>query len=296
MIYLIITILLNTLIFALFKLYSRFNIDGLQVVVVNYFTCVATGCLFLKEIPIEMASTSQPWFPWALLMGAMFISIFTLIAWRTKEDGMTVTTIANKLSLVIPVVFAAILYDEELSALKLSGILLAFPAIYFSTRKPSEEQKPVNILFPGILFIGSGLLDTLVKYVETTYLESTRAQAEFTIHVFAVAALLGTIIVLILAVQKKLNLQWKNILAGIVLGVPNYFSIYYLIKLLHSGFLHSSAAIPVNNIGIVLCSALVAILFFKERASWKKILGLVLSIVAILMIALSDLNGTTASI
>lgn len=296
MTYLIVTILLNTLLFALFKLFAKFNIDGLQAVVVNYFTCVVTGCIFLHEIPIKAGSISQPWFPWALLMGAMFISLFRLIAWRTKEDGMTITTIANKLSLVIPVLFATLLYSEKLGALKLAGILIAFPAIYFTTRKNSDDQKSINILFPAILFIGSGLLDTLVKYVEATHLESTRTQTEFTIHVFAVASLLGAMIIGLQAARRKLQLQLKNIIAGIILGVPNYFSIYYLIKLLHSGFLHSSAAIPVNNIGIVLCSAIVAIFFFKERASWKKILGLVLSIIAILMIALSDINGTTASI
>lgn len=291
MIYLIATVLLNTILFALFKLFSHMRIDSLQAIVVNYFTCVITGSIFLGEFPIGKSSVHQPWLSWSILMGTMFISLFNLIAWRTKEDGMTTTTIANKLSLVIPVLFSVLLYDERLGTIKLAGIVLAFPAVYFTTSIIHENKKTHHLLFPAILFIGSGLLDTLVKYVQQYYLPDARIQAAYTIHLFATAAVLGTIVILIQKWRKKIDLHWRNIIAGIALGIPNFFSIFFLIQLLQSDFLQSSAAIPVNNIGIVLLSALVAILFFKEKATGQKILGLVLSVVSILLIALSDIYG-----
>ena len=148
-------------------------------------------------------------------------------------------------------------------------------------------------MFPALLFLGSGLLDTLVKYVEHHFLTEAAEQAAYTVVVFAAASVLGTAFLLFLWARGKLRFQLRNVLAGIVLGIPNYFSIYYLIQLLHSDFLQSSAAIPVNNIGIVLLSALAAILFFKEPISRQRIAGLLLSIAAILMIALSDYYGTT---
>jgi drug/metabolite transporter (DMT)-like permease len=291
MLYLVAIVLLNTFLFSLFKLFPKYKVDNLQAIVVNYFTCVITGSIFLGEFPISRQSLSQPWFPWAILMGAMFISVFNLIAWRTREDGMTTTTVANKLSLVIPVLFSIFLYDERFSLMKGVGIAVAFPAVYLTTRVAGEDKTPRSFLFPALLFIGSGLLDTLVKYAEDRFLSNSHDQAAYTIHVFAAASILGFLLVATLVARKKIALHWRNIIAGVILGVPNYFSIFLLIKLLHSDFLQSSAAIPVNNIGIVLLSSLTAILFFKEKLTWQRLLGLILSIAAILLIALSDLNG-----
>jgi drug/metabolite transporter (DMT)-like permease len=291
MFYLVATVLLNTFLFSLFKLFPKYKVDSLQAIVVNYFTCVITGCIFLGAFPISVKSLSQPWFPWAALMGVMFFSLFNLIGWRTNKDGLTTTTVANKLSLVIPVLFSIFLYDEAFNLMKGIGIVVAFPAVYLTTRVENDDKTPRSLVFPALLFIGSGLLDTLVKYTEHRFLSSSHDQAAYTIHVFAAAGILGTLVVGTLVARKKKELHWRNIIAGVILGIPNYFSIFLLIKLLHSNFLQSSAAIPVNNIGIVLLSSITAILFFKEKLTWQRLLGLILSIAAILLIALSDLNG-----
>ncbi len=291
MFYLIITILLNTLLFAMFKVFARYKVDNLQAIIVNYFVCVITGSIFLGEFPVSTGSINQPWLPWAILMGVMFISIFNLVAWRTVKDGLTTATIANKLSMVIPVIFSIALYNEKLTVVKLMGIILAFPAVYFTTRVKGDDTKPQSIFFPVLLFISSGLLDTLITFVERTFLNSAPLQAAFTIHVFTAASLLGASLIAILKWRKNITLHPRNIIAGIILGVPNYFSIYFLIRLLNSGFLQSSAAIPVNNIGIVLLTAITSILIFKEKITRQRLIGLALSIIAILLIAIADLNG-----
>ncbi|MBN9481958.1 MAG: hypothetical protein BGO70_15410 [Bacteroidetes bacterium 43-93] len=287
MIYLLLTILLNTFLFILFKLFPRFGIDALQAIVVNYITCVVTGSIFLGYFPINKASTQQPWFGWALFLGLLFISIFNFIAYCTRKYGMTISTIANKLSIVIPVVFSVLLYNEHLTALNIAGLLIAFPAVYFSARVEGESGKVGNLLVPALLFISCGSLDTFMKYTEHTYLQDKGLQAVFPVHVFAVAALIGIIIITISALRKKSKPAIKNVVAGIILGVPNYFSIYYYIRLLNSNFMKSSASIPVNNIGIVLCCAFVGMLLFKEPSGKPRITGLILSVIAIVLISLN---------
>ncbi len=291
MMYLLLTVLLNTFLFALFKLFPRWGINGWQAIVSNYVVCVLTGSVLIKKVPFSVASTQQGWFPWSLLMGAMFISLFNLIAWRTREDGMTTTTVANKLSLVIPVAFSFVLYGESISLLKVLGIAVAFPAVYLSTRAEGIVKKPRSWAYPLLLFVGSGLLDTLVKYVEHHYLNNSEQQALYTIHVFATAALLGVLSMTYNMLFRGMRLSTRSLWAGVILGIPNYFSIFFLIKLLHSGFLQSSAAIPVNNIGIVLFSALVAMLLFREKPTAARLVGLLLSVLAILLIALADIYG-----
>lgn len=292
MLYLLATILLNVIISVILKVFDKYKIDALQAIVANYMVCVITGSIFIGEIPVSHAIIHQPWFPWALLMGSGFICIFNLMAYCTRTDGITTMTIANKLSIVIPVIFAVFLYHDQLGIGKIVGILVAFPAVYLTTRVKEDQQEHLpNLLWPVLLFIGSGLLDTLVKYVQNNYLSGAEQQAICTIYLFAAAGTVGLIIITTLVVLKKISLHWRNLVAGICIGIPNYFSIYFLIRMLNSNFLQSSAAIPVNNIGILVASSLVAILFFKEKVTISRAVGLLLSVAAILLIAFGDKGG-----
>lgn len=287
MIFLVATVLLNTLLSVLFKLFPRFGVNTLQAIVVNYWVCVITGSVFLGHFPVNAVSVQQNWFPWAVVMGVSFISVFNLIGYCTRVAGITTATIANKLSLVIPVFLSILLYHESTGIWKIAGIILAIPAVYLTAHE--KEKAGGSLLWPALLFVGSGLLDALVKYVEQGYLATPDVQAAYTIHVFAVAAVAGTMLLLVQLARKKMVFAWKNLLAGICLGIPNYFSIYFLIRLFNSHFLQSSAALPVNNICIVIASALAAILFFKEKATPMRIAGLVLSVIAIMLIIFADL-------
>jgi drug/metabolite transporter (DMT)-like permease len=297
MLYLLLTVLLNAYLFVAFKIFERYGVDNLQAIVFNYCVCVITGSVFAGHFPIGSRSLQQPWIYWALGMGAAFISIFNLIAYCTREDGITTTTIANKLSMVIPVAFALWLYGDRMSVCKGLGILLAAPAVYLSSRAHKEGKKKQNLWIAALLFISSGLLDTLVNYIAHQYFTTNDPQADehgqtiYLIHAFGSAATIGLVAVSYLLITGRRRFAWKNVVAGLTLGVPNFFSIYFLMRLLQTHFLPGSAAIPVNNIGIVLVASMTAMLFFKEKARAQRIIGMVLSVVAILLIMLSDLNA-----
>jgi len=134
------------------------------------------------------------------------------------------------------------------------------------------------------VFLGSGLLDTMIKYVQQEYLNERNGN-DFLIMAFTSAATLGTVLLLaaILSGRQRLNIQ--SILAGIAIGLPNYFSIWSLGKVITAYKGNSSAIIPVNNMGIVLFSAVAAWLLFKERLSLVNWIGIALAIAAIALIA-----------
>jgi drug/metabolite transporter (DMT)-like permease len=288
LIYLLLTILLNVIISAIFKVFPKYNIDTLQAIVVNYCVCVITGSVFIGHVPFTAAVIHTSWLPWALLMGCGFILIFNLLAYSTRVDGITTTIIANKLSLVIPALFSVFLYNERVGIGKVIGIVLAFPAVYLTTRIKDADNKSQNLVLPALIFIGGGLLDTLMKYVQTNFLPTADAQALYTVFCFTTAATIGIVTIIILLVIGKTTIRLRNIIAGICIGIPNYFSIYFLIRMLNSSFLQSSAAIPVLNIGILVASTAAAILFFKEKTNRLRDIGMALSIIAILLIAFGD--------
>jgi len=268
---------------------ERFGIPVFQAIVFNYITCVITGCLVNGSVPVR--SVNEPWFLWGGLAGCIFISLFHIIAITTQKIGVAVASVANKLSLVIPFVFSIYLYREGVTWIKIAGIAIALVAVVLtcwpSAGHETASYKKVEgriYLLPAVIFIASGFLDTLLKYVEQSFLNQDNSNAFF-IVAFAMAASLGIVSLTSLVVSKKMKFDARSIVAGIAIGIPNYFSIWFFIRMLKQYQGKSSAVIPINNIGIVLFSSVMAWLLFREQLRIINWLGIFLAVVAIAMIA-----------
>lgn len=292
MIYLILSIVFTSYLTLSFKVVERFKIPVFQAIVFNYLTCVVTGSIVNGSFPFTAATAGEPWAMWAGIMGTMFIVIFNVIGYTTQKIGVAVASVANKLSLVIPFVFSLYLYNEKATALKIAGIIIALVAVVLTCYPSKKDESAANKNLPQVvllgvplfLFLSSGLLDTLVKWVEQTYLNETNNNA-FLILAFATAGAIGLLVLTIALLTKKQRFDARSIFAGIAIGVPNYFSIWFLVKVLKQYAGNSSAIIPVNNMGIVLFSSVVAGFFFKERLSLVNWAGILLSLGAIALIA-----------
>jgi drug/metabolite transporter (DMT)-like permease len=272
-----------------FKAVERFGIPVFQAIVFNYITCVFTGIAVNQSFPFTTASVSEPWFLWAGIMGCLFISLFNIIGTTAQKLGVSVASVANKLSLVIPFVFSIYLYNEAATWMRIFGVAIALISVVL-TCWPAKKEEPGNrksaavYLLPAILFIGSGLLDTMVKYVEQTYLNETNNNA-YLIASFGTAAAIGSLVLIGMTVSGKMKFDKRSILAGIAIGIPNYFSIWCLVNVLRQYQGSSSAIIPINNMGIVLFSAVMALLLFKERLTRTNWMGILLAVGAIALIA-----------
>ncbi len=288
MLFLVGSIILTSYLTLSFKVLDRLRINAFQAIVFNYLACVITGSLFNGHFPVNTVAIQQPWFPWALLMGSLFISIFNVIGFTTQKLGVSVASVANKLSLVIPFVFSIYLYNEPLTTLKFLGILLALVAVYLTVKKDSKEDNlPLSkwlLILPVLLFAGSGLLDTLVKYTEQRFLDGSNNN-DFLITAFAGAASIGGLLLLLLVLTGRQKFDYRAVIAGAAIGFPNYFSIWCLMAVLKQHAGNSSAIMPINNMGIVLFSSVVAWLVFKEKLSGINWLGILLAIGAIALIA-----------
>lgn len=289
MVFLLGSILLSSYLTLTFKVLERYGINNLHAIVVNYLTCVVTGTIvnghgiFSGELP------AQPWFPWAILMGGLFISLFNIIGITAQQAGVSVASVANKLSLVIPFLFSIYLYNEPVTPIKVLGVMLAIPAVIWVSQRNGKNGETAGsrnalTLLPLMLFVGSGLLDTLVKFVEARFLDGTNNN-DYLVVAFGAAAGIGSCFIGWQVISGRSRLSWKAIVAGVAIGIPNYFSIWCLVKVLQEHTGKSSAIIPINNMGIVAFSTLFAALMFREKLSRKNWLGIMVSLVAIALIA-----------
>jgi drug/metabolite transporter (DMT)-like permease len=286
MIWLLISILTNTMLLLILKGFERYGVNTLHGIVVNYIIAGSTG-LILKGIPqlntVTEATGIVIWIPF--ILGALFISIFFIIAKTAQTSGISIATVANKMSVVIPIAAAVILYGENLSAIKIAGILLALAAVWFTShRSDGTKTDPKYLFYPALIFIGSGIIDALVNHLQKN-LSSPQVMPFLLSVAFLTAFAIGISIVAFRSVRMKETIKLKSIVGGIILGIPNYFSIYAITKALDAGIVQSSILYPLNNMGIVLCSAIGAIVLFREKLSLVNWGGIIISVAAIAIIA-----------
>jgi len=289
MFYLIGSILASSYLTLSFKAVERLRLNTFQVIVFNYFACVATGIALSGDQPFGTDSRQASWFPWALLLGFSFITLFNLIGYTAQKLGVSIAAVASKLSLVVPFLFSIGLYQEPVTLLKIAGIGIALSAVVCTCWPQSGKMTTGTsgkqwFYIPVILFLGSGLFDTLIKYVEQGHLDGSNNN-RFLINAFAVAGCLGLTLLTYQFITRKQVFSLKAVLMGIAIGIPNYFSIWFLMKVLKQYGSNSTAIIPINNMGIVLASTVAAALIFHEKLSKINIAGILLAIAAIALIA-----------
>ena len=286
MIYLLLSILSSSVIFVIFKLFQKFGVNTLQAIIVNYFIACIVGFFgYIKETDIT-AIPEKPWFAGTIVLGILFITVFNLAAITTQRSGLSVVSVATKMSVVIPVVFGISYFRESTGFIKIAGIILALAAVYLSSIKSRSgiAIKKENLIFPILVFVGSGIIDTSLKFLEAEYVNPVDV-ALFSSTIFAIAGTIGTAILFIQGALGKLRIQGKNLVGGIALGIPNFFSIYFLVMALRSEGFESSTVFIINNVAIVLVSTLLGILLFKEKLIPKNWIGIALAVISIILVA-----------
>ena len=290
MIFILLCILVNTGLILVFRLFPKFGIDSFQAIVANYFVAAFLGFQIASQ-PFNVSFIlHQNWLFFTIMLGMLFVSLFYLISVTTVVFGVSVASVANKMSIVIPVSLAVYLYNETLSAVQIVGIVLAMIAVVMVSYKKSDESVKItakwHYLLPLILFIGCGSIDALINYLQKTFTSDAISNEYLLSTAFMFAAIGGAFSLLSLLIMKKTTLHTKSILVGLLLGVPNFFSMFLVMKSLESNFLNASTFFPVNNMSIVVLGTVVSILVFKEKLNKLNTFGIFLSVLAIVLIAL----------
>jgi drug/metabolite transporter (DMT)-like permease len=287
-IFLVLSILANVAIFMSFRSFKKFGINTFPAIITNYLVCVLTGFLYAGRTTIsQQFDASAPWFYAAMVLGVIFVTTFYLMAKTTQLRGVAVATVASKMSLAIPVIFSLFIFKIGTNTLdnwNYLGIFLAFIAILMVTKKSHQKESNLmaikNLGLPFLLFLMGGLIDTSLNYVNLNILNAS-IEAVFPIFIFCFAFISG----IILALIKGIKFRRKDILGGIYLGIPNYFSIFFQLKALSAYDNNGALVYPSLNIGIIILSTLAAILFFQEKLTKLNWTGIGLALIVIFLLS-----------
>ncbi|MEN9988697.1 MAG: hypothetical protein RLZZ585_1736 [Bacteroidota bacterium] len=284
---LLFAILFSSFIFVLFKLFPRFQIDTFQAIVVNYFVAFLCGYLFFPFHLSKLVSVDLFWFMNTVSASILFIGLFLIMGISSQRNGLSSTSVAVKMSMALSVLGMMISYSEEIQWLKIAGIVLAIAGVIGMTIQPTSQKNEVSSAWMLIvLFVGSGLLDFLLNYIQHHVLIENET-AFFTAFAFGMAGVIGVCIALFLWIQGKLKPSLRNLLAGILLGVPNFFSIYFLMKAYHVLPWSGSSILAVINVSIVVIASIIGLFFFQEKWTKNKIIGFISALISILFLYLA---------
>lgn len=280
--FLLLSILSSTFITLIFKLITRRKIDIFSCIVVNYIVACLLGFAFANYSGGFFLTFS--FVTAAVIVGILFILTFRLIGLSTLKSGMGVTSIASKMSLAIPITISFIFDSHDtFTPKKAVGVILAIAALALTTYKKDKSTNGISaFLAPIILFLAMGVTDSSVKLSQLLVIPSGH-NASFTVIVFGISAAIG---VATLLFSKRIgNLKEReNWIFGAALGIANYCSLLFFLFALNSN-ISSSVIFGINNIGIVILSVLIGIIFFKERLSATNTVGVVTAIISLIYLS-----------
>lgn len=292
MINLLLAIALTSLMYFIFKGFDRYQVQTFQAIAVNYVVCVVTGVAFsgFGVIVKDIQTLPTSYFIYPTVIGVLFVLGFNLIAFVSQKISVSLATVASRLSLIIPVVISLLFFKTSVKTydiLNVLGIVLVFVAIILISKPRSNQginvQKRQLWLLPALFFL-IGLIDTTLTYTNSIFQEAGFDES-LSVMLFVVASVFAFVVAFI---QKK-QFDGRAIIAGVVLGLPSYFSVYFLMKAL-SSFQHDSMFVfSINNLSVIVLTTVVSVVVLKEKIANINLYGLGLAVVALLLIIYQDL-------
>lgn len=278
-------VLCTGLLFIQFREYGRRGWPLLPIVSINYVVCVLCGVLYDATLFERMASSGKAWWWLGLLQGGLFISMFVLQGRAAHQIGLGYATLVTKMSMVMPTLLSVYSMNEQLTLLQVVGFVAALVAvvlIHLPHVQGGGGQRQW-LVWGAVLFVGTGIIDSNFKIFQVLY-AGILPGAAFTVAVFGTAGVLGCLYWAVLALRGQQAWHRPSVWAGILLGVPNFFSVIFLVRAL--GQLPGSVFFPLNNIGLLLFVSVVGIVIYRERYTATGWAGLGMAALAILLLAL----------
>jgi drug/metabolite transporter (DMT)-like permease len=296
--YLLLSVALSSGIFMIFKAVGRLKIELFPVVVINYLTCFLLGNLLLgSEHVLNVKIIQLPGFFPTASMGLIFVGTFVLMGHSTHKAGASMSAMASKMSVVIPVLVAVVFLGESIGIKGIAGVILALVSVYLvssgsssasSSSDASTSASVSRVRFDPILllvFIGSGMVDTglnLIKYADFKGFNNLQF-ATITFGGAAVVALLVSVFQLDKWKLFLLQGSSKGLILGVLLGAINYFSIVAMYAAIDAYEGKTGVFFTLNNIGVLLLTIILGY-FLGEKYKSKTLFGVVFAIIAILLL------------
>lgn len=276
MINLILAILSSALVSIMMRVSEERVKNNIGLLSVNYITCLIAACFHTGVSNlIVIGDGFSKAVVFGIVNGIFYIGSFVLFQYNVKKNGVVLSAVFMKLGVLVPTLMSVIIFHESLKALQILGFGIAIAAIILI----HFESSSINVSFKAGLFLlvfGCGLADGMSKIYEE--LGSAKYEEQFLLCTFFVAFILS----LFFAKYKRQRIEKAELIYGILLGIPNYYSARFLLKAL--GSVPAVIVYPTYSVASIAVVSFAGILIFREKMSKKQILAIILITVSLVLL------------
>ncbi|RKS92624.1 EamA-like transporter family protein [Flavobacterium limicola] len=283
MLFLILSIICSVTVGVLFKVARSYNVSQVQIVAWNYVFALIF-CYLSFSPDLSAVRTLAPWGIYVPI-GILLPAIFLFLAASIKQVGIVKTDAAQRLSLFIPILAAWLLFKEDFNILKITALLVGFPALLLILAKPSQNTEN-KWIYPAVVLLGFGVIDILFKQI-ALYTSLSYTTSLFVVFGIALLIMIGAVVYDVIVTKVPLN--FKNIIFGGLVGIFNFGNILFYLKA-HKAFAENPSTVFAGmNMGVIVIGSLVGIFVFKEKLTKMNYVGLFLALIAIVLIVISQI-------
>lgn len=267
MIYLLLAIASSSMVSICMRLSEKHVKNEMGMFMANYAVCIALSYGFMNHT-LTFSMERPVWMMWILgiISGILYLVSFVAMKVNMKYNGIVLSSTFMKLGILIPTIMAVLVFHEIPRFTQILGIGFAVAAIVminFEKGASADHLKKSWLL--GLLIL-SGFTDAMANIYEQV--GSALLKDDYLMVTFIFAFIFAVIF----AVQGKEKVGLKDVLYGMLIGIPNYFSARFL--LLSLGNVPAVLVYPMYSVMTIIVVTLAGVTFFHEKLSRKKLAAL----------------------
>lgn len=272
MVYLLLAIASSTLVSVFMRLSSGRVKGRFSLLAVNYLVCSLLGAVYAKgNIFCFGTKGYSAMLLLGLIAGALYLLGFVLLQRNIRKNGIVLSSLFMKLGLLVPIVMSLVFFRELPSILQCIGFLIAIAAIVLINLEKGARGFTAGLL---ILLLAGGSCDAMSKVYEQ--LGSPVLSDQFLFFTFFFALILCAGLVL----HKKEIPGKQELIFGILIGLPNFFSAKFLLASLTR--LPAVVVYPTFSTATLLAVTLAGVLLFKEKLRTRQWIALGMILLALI--------------
>ena len=279
MLYLLLAIFCSSMVQFVMRLSTEKVKNNMSMLAVGYLTCTLIAAAYtgfdnlLPQSDGLLAAGGL-----GFLQGLLYLLAFILLQYNDRKNGVVLSASFMKLGLLVPIGVSILCFGEEPGIFHILGFIIAIPAIVLINHDPQKSTAATAKLALIVLLLVGGMGDVMAKLYQE--LGTPDLAPQFLLYTFGSALILS----LALVIWRKERLGKAELLFGVLVAFPNYFSSKFLLAALEQ--LDAVITYPCYNVGTILIATLMGIFFFRERLRKNQWVAMAAIVAALILLNL----------
>ena len=264
MIYFILAILCSAGVSIFMRASEKYCQGHYGILLMNYVVCVLAGLILTGRGLTQTDGKGMPvTIVFGVVTGLLYCGSFILLQWNVRKNGVILSSTFMKLGVIVPAVLAVVWFGERPGWNQGLGFILAITAILMihleKGKIRTEKAYTIGLL---LLLLGGGLGDSMAKFYDVY--GNPGLGSFFLMLSFLVSGIISGILVF----RGGEKITKYEVLFGVLIGIPNYFSARFLLWALAD--IPAVITYPTYSIAAMALIGAAGVLMFREKLTKRQ--------------------------